>query len=29
MSGGIVDCDVHPLVNGGFGALFPYLHRSR
>jgi predicted TIM-barrel fold metal-dependent hydrolase len=26
--GGIIDCDVHPLVTGGFGTLFPYLDRN-
>jgi len=28
MSLGIVDCDVHPLVTGGLGALFPYFDQN-
>ncbi len=28
MVGRIIDCDVHPLVHGGLGALFPYLDQG-
>src|SRR5260221_391388 len=28
MPGGVVDCDVHPLVNGGLATLFPYLDQG-
>ena len=29
MSRGVIDCDVHPHVNGGLAAVFPYLDEGR